>query len=58
MCACLDALILLDGVDPATMPELPTYLENLTRPWEPKEPPYEEEEEEDKEEDDEEGMNH
>ena len=35
------------------MLEVPTYLENLTRPWEPEEPPYKEEEEEDEEEDDE-----
>ena len=46
MCACLDALILRNGVDPAMMPEVPTYPENLGRPWEP-------EEEEDDEEDDE-----
>ena len=53
MCARLDALILRNGVDPATMPEVPTYLENLTRPWKPEAPPYEEEDEEDKEKDDE-----
>ena len=47
----LDALILRDGVDPATMPEVPTYPKNLTRPWENEEPPYEKEEEEDEEED-------
>ena len=39
MCAPLNALILRNGVDPATMPEVPTYPENLTRPLEPKEPP-------------------
>ena len=50
MCARIDALILRDGVDPTTMPEVPTYPENLTRPWEP---PYEEEDEEDEEENDE-----
>ena len=54
MCARLDALILRNGVDPETMPEVPTYPDNLTRAWEPKEPPYEEEEEEDDEEDDDE----
>ena len=53
MCAQLDAIILRDGVDPTTMPKVPTSLENLTRPWELEEPPYEEEEEEDEEEDDE-----
>ena len=46
MYARLDALIMRDGVDPATMPEVPTYRENLTRPWELEEPPYEEEDEE------------
>ena len=46
MCACLDALILRNGVDPATIPEVPAYPENLTRPWEPKEPPYEEDDDE------------
>ena len=45
MCARLDVLIMRNGVDPATMPEVPTYPENLTHPWEPKVPPYEEEEE-------------
>ena len=53
MCTRLDAFILRDYVYLATMPEVPTYPENLTRPWEPEEPPYEEEEEEDEEEDDE-----
>ena len=52
MCAHLNALILWNGVDPAMMPEVPTYPENLTRPWEPDEPPYDEEDEEDEEEDD------
>ena len=46
MCARLDALVLNSGVDPASMPQVPTYTENLTRPWEPEEPPYEEEEDE------------
>ena len=53
MCAWVDAIILRDGVDPILMPEVPTYPENLTRPWEPEEPPYDEEEEDDGEEDDE-----
>ena len=47
MRARLDALILRNGVDPTTMPEVPTYPENLTHPWEPEEPPYEEEEDDD-----------
>ena len=47
MCTRLDALILRDCVELATMPKVPTYPENLTRPWEPEEPPYEEEEEDD-----------
>ena len=51
MCARLDALILRDDVDPATMPVVPTYLENLTRPWEPEEPPYEDEEDDDEDDD-------
>ena len=51
MCARLDALILRNGVDPATMPEVPAYSENLTLPWEPKEPPYDEEEDNDEEDD-------
>ena len=49
MCARLDALILKNGVDPATMPEVPTYPESLTHLWEPEEPPYEEEENDDEE---------
>ena len=49
MCAGLDALMLNNGVDPTSMPQVPTYPENLTRPWEPDEPPYEDEEEEDDE---------
>ena len=47
MCARLDALILRNGVDPATMPEVPTYPENLTHPWELEELPYEEKEDDD-----------
>ena len=47
MCARLDALVLNSGIDPASMPQVPTYWGNLTRPWEPEEPPYEEEEEDD-----------
>ena len=47
MCARLDALVLTSGIDPASMPQVSTCPENLTRPWEPEEPPYEEEEEDD-----------
>ena len=39
MYARLDALILRNSVDPVTMPKVPAYSENLTHPWEPKEPP-------------------
>ena len=53
MCAQLDALILNSGVDPVSMPQVPIYPENLTHPWEPKEPPYEDEEEDDEETDNE-----
>ena len=58
MCARLDALILRNGVDFAMIPEVTTYLENLTRPWNVEEPPYEEEEQEDDEEDNENGTRH
>ena len=47
MCTRLDALILRNGVDLAMMLEVHAYLENLTRPWEPEEPPYEEEDDDD-----------
>ena len=49
MCAFLDALILRNDVDPTTMPEVPTYAENLTGPSELEELPYEEEEDDDEE---------
>ena len=49
MCARLDALVLNSGVDPVSLPQVPIYLENLTHPWEPEEPPYENEEEEEDE---------
>ena len=49
MCARLDALVVNNGVDLTTMPQMPVYPENLTRPWEPKEPPYEDDEEADDE---------
>ena len=38
------------GMDPVAVPHMPPYLEQLTRPWEPEEPPYEEEGEDDDEE--------
>ena len=53
MCAQLNTIILRDGVDPVTMPEVPPYPNQLTRPWEPEEPPYEEKKEDDDEEADE-----
>ena len=49
ICARLEALVLNSGVDPALMPQVPTYPKNLMRPREPEEPPYEDEEEEDDE---------
>ena len=49
MCACLDALILNSGVDPMSMPQVPTYPDNLTCPWELEEPPYEDDGETDDE---------
>ena len=52
LCARLDALILRNGVDPTTMPEVPTYPNHQTKPCEPEELPYEEEDDEDEEEDD------
>ena len=57
MYARLDAQILRNGVDPATMPEVPTYPENLTCPWEHEDPPCEKKEEDD-EEDEEQGTRH
>ena len=41
------------GVDPAVMPQMPPYPEQLNRPWELEKPPYEEEEEDEDVEDDE-----
>ena len=41
--------MLNSGVDLVSMPQVRIYLENLTRPWEPEETPYEYEEEEDDE---------
>ena len=49
MCARLDSLVLNSGFDPTSMPQVLTYLENLTHPWEPEELPYEDKEEEDDE---------
>ena len=47
MCARLEALVLNSGVDLASMPQVPIYPENLTRPWELEKPRYEDEEEDD-----------
>ena len=52
-CPQLDAISLQVGVDPTTVPQMPPYPEQLTRPWEPEKPPYDEDEEEDDTEDDE-----
>ena len=49
----LDAISLRVSMDPATVPQTPPYPEQLTRPWEPEEPPYDEEKEEDERETDE-----
>ena len=46
ICARLDAVVLNSGVDPASMPQVPIYPKNLTRPWEPEEPPYKDKDEE------------
>ena len=43
----LDAISMQVGVDPAVVPHMPPYPEQLTRPWEPEEPPYDEEKEDD-----------
>ena len=45
----LDAISLRVGADPSTVPHMPPYLDQLSRPWEPEELPYEEEDEEDEE---------
>ena len=39
----LEAISLTVGVDPSTIPQMPSYLEQLSKPWEPEEPPYDEE---------------
>ena len=41
----LDTISLRLGEDPITIPHIPPYLDQLSRPWEPKEPPYEEDDE-------------
>ena len=46
MCVRLDAIILRNSVDLEIMPEVPPYPENLIKPWELEEPPYEKEEKE------------
>ena len=53
LCAQLEAISLGVGVDHTVVPRMPLYLEQLTRPWEPEEPPYEEEKDDDDEEADE-----
>ena len=54
----LDAISLRFGVDPSIVPQMPPYLDQLSRPWEPEEAPYKEEDEEDDDEDEEQGMRH
>ena len=48
-----DAISFRVYVNPSAVPQMPPYLEQLSRPSEPKEPPYEEDDEEDDDEDDE-----
>ena len=45
----LDAISRRVGLDPTTIPQMPPYLDQLSRPWEPEAPPYEDEDEKDKE---------
>ena len=45
----LDAISLCIGLDPTIMPQMPPFLDQLSRPWEPEAPPYEDEAEEDEE---------
>ena len=43
----VQAINLRVGMDPSPIPQMPSYLEQLSRPWEPEEPPHEEDDEED-----------
>ena len=40
----LDAISLIVGVDSTTIPHMSPYPDQLSKPWEPEEPPYEEDE--------------
>ena len=41
----LDQINLRCGVNPSTVPGMPDFLEELSRPWEPVEKPYEDDKE-------------
>ena len=41
----LEAISLRVGVDPSVVPQMPSYPEQLSKPWKPEEPPYEEDDE-------------
>ena len=41
----LDQISLQCDVDPTTVPPMPAFLEELSKPWEPSEQPYDDEEE-------------
>ena len=49
----LDAISLRFGVDPTTIPHMLPYPNQLSRPWDLEEPPYDKDEEEDNVEDEE-----
>ena len=51
LCAQLDVISLKVGMDPSTIPQMPPYPDQLSKPWEPDEPPYEEGDEKDDDED-------
>ena len=53
LCSQLDTISLRVGVDPSAVPQVLPYPEQLSRPWEPEEPPYDEDDEDDNEDDDE-----
>ena len=44
----LDQISLRCSVDPSTVPPMPEFLEELSRPWEPVEQPYDDDEDDDK----------
>ena len=46
----LDTISLRVCVDSTAVPQMPPYPKQLSRPWEPKEPPYDQDKEDDEEE--------